>query len=460
MAAAIAIAADIFIVCVTFLAAGSLIYSGPIYVAFVLHPVAFSFSLLVFIGGLTSLGLYRTISYTNSRRHFAIAARAYVLTMAVVFCIALLFRNAEHQRDFLFAFFLILPCFYAMTWSLLRQLKSRLQGQRFGRWNTLVVGFDKSTDAVLRRLRTVPELGYDIVKVVQAPATSSSILHVERSDVENAISEQDIEMIVLSSSHLNGSFVHLEDLCQKHSVRMSVISDESDYLFTRTNIYDLAGIPIFSLERRRVEFVKRVVKRGFDVVASALLLILLSPVFLIVGIATKIESRGPVFFRQRRALSDNEEPFEFYKFRSMVREADEIKESLVDLNESDGALFKIRNDPRLTKVGKFIRRHSIDELPQLFNVLKGEMSLVGPRPLPVDDFNLLQSRDHLGGYFRHRSKAKPGMTGLWQVSGRSDLGFREMVLLDLYYIEHQTILFDVEILFQTIPVVLFGKGAS
>jgi lipopolysaccharide/colanic/teichoic acid biosynthesis glycosyltransferase len=119
----------------------------------------------------------------------------------------------------------------------------------------------------------------------------------------------------------------------------------------------------------------------------------------------------------------------------------------------------MRDDPRITKVGRFIRRFSIDELPQLFNVFWGNMSLVGPRPLPIADFTRLKEEDSLGGYFRQRATAKPGMTGLWQVSGRSELGFREMVLLDLYYIENQSILFDIEILAQTIPVVLFGKGA-
>jgi lipopolysaccharide/colanic/teichoic acid biosynthesis glycosyltransferase len=119
----------------------------------------------------------------------------------------------------------------------------------------------------------------------------------------------------------------------------------------------------------------------------------------------------------------------------------------------------MKNDPRLTRVGRFIRKYSIDELPQLLNVIRGEMSLVGPRPLPVRDFERMHEDDHMGGYYRQRSLTKPGMTGLWQISGRSDIGFREMVLLDLYYIEHQTLLFDLEILAQTVPVVLFGRGA-
>jgi len=122
-------------------------------------------------------------------------------------------------------------------------------------------------------------------------------------------------------------------------------------------------------------------------------------------------------------------------------------------------LFKIRDDPRRTAVGKFLRRHSLDELPQLINVLKGEMSIVGPRPLPIEDYAHLSKEENLGGYYVHRAEGKPGITGLWQISGRSDLGFKEMVLLDLYYLENQSFLFDLEIIFATIPVVLFGRGA-
>ena len=425
---------------------------------FLSHSQLLVFSLAVFLGFFTSQGLYRSISYIPRQRQFRIATSASMYGIAIILCTLFLFQNRFYTREFLVLFFLLLPLFYFVVWSALRRLGDWLRELRFGRWNTLVVGFDSTVDTLLDRLKTFPELGYEVVRVVRS-ATENGVLHLERSEVEKAIKEKQIELIVLSSAHVNGSFDHLEDLCRQHRVRMRVVSHESDYLFTQTKIHDIAGIPLFSPVHQRLDLVKKIVKRAFDIVGASLLLLFTSPLFLLVAAATKIESHGPVLFRQKRCLSDNDQPFEFYKFRSMHHEADELKESLIHHNESDGALFKIKNDPRLTKVGRIIRRFSIDELPQLINVLKGEMSLVGPRPLPVEDFKRLHEADHLGGYFRHRANAKPGMTGLWQVSGRSHLGFPEMVLLDLYYIERQTLLFDVEILAQTIPVVLLGKGA-
>ncbi len=460
LAAIVAISSDTLIVAASFCLASIVVYPSLLLVDLLRshsHLLFYTISLIVI--AFTALGHYRIISHIPRKRHFLVAIRAYLYSTSIILCTLFLFQNSFYTREFLAVFFGVLPCIYVIVWSVLRFLRSRLWRLRLGRWNTLIVGFDKSADRMLSRMSAFPELGYDVVRVMKSPGSADGFVHVNQEDVESSITTEQIEHIVLSSSHLNGSFDTLEDLCRRHNVRMSLVSNESDDLFNRTNIYDLAGIPVFSPHRRQVDTAKRVVKRAFDFLAASILLCILSPVFFVIAIATKIESRGPVFFKQRRALSDQDTPFEFYKFRSMHHTADEAKESLIDLNESNGALFKIKNDPRLTKVGRFIRRHSLDELPQLFNVVKGEMSLVGPRPLPVKDFKLLDERDHLGGYFRNRSRARPGMTGLWQVSGRSDLGFREMVLLDLYYVEHQTLLFDIEILVQTIPVVLFGKGA-
>jgi lipopolysaccharide/colanic/teichoic acid biosynthesis glycosyltransferase len=204
----------------------------------------------------------------------------------------------------------------------------------------------------------------------------------------------------------------------------------------------------------------KTVKRVFDVVVSLFLIVVFLPVFVVVAIAIKLGSKGgAVIFKQKRALARGAKEFDFYKFRSMDENADAMKDRLFQQNESNGALFKIKNDPRVTKVGKFIRKWSIDELPQLFNVLKGDMSLVGPRPLPIADFDKLSFDNYIQRYYSLRANAKPGVTGLWQVSGRSRLSFEQMVLLDLYYVENQSFLFDLEILLKTIPAVIGGSGA-
>jgi exopolysaccharide biosynthesis polyprenyl glycosylphosphotransferase len=193
-----------------------------------------------------------------------------------------------------------------------------------------------------------------------------------------------------------------------------------------------------------------IAKRIMDICGALIGLICLSWLFLIVAVLIKFEDpKGPVFFKQVRVGKDGKE-FYMYKFRSMVTNAEELLESLLPLNETTGAMFKMKNDPRVTKIGRFIRKTSIDELPQLWNVLKGEMSLVGPRPpLPREVAQYTE-------YDKQRLLVTPGCTGLWQVSGRSNVGFKEMVELDLQYIRKRSIFFDLKIIFKTI-LVLFGS---
>jgi exopolysaccharide biosynthesis polyprenyl glycosylphosphotransferase len=459
-AAVSAMLIDTVILTTTFLAASAALYpASRIVDVLVLDAKLFAFLIAVFLISFTAVGIYRTVSYTPLKDHYLAATKAYIYSAAIVLSTLFLFSKSFYPRNFLAAFFLLLPVTYVAVWFATRRLFRWLRQAGYGRWNTIVLGHSKNINKLLERFREFPDLGYDTVKVMTVNNAADHKLHVNGPEVEKEIVSRNAEFMVLSSSDINGSYDDLERLCAKHYVRMRVVSPETDLLFKQVRIHDIAGLPLFSPNRQRIDGSKRIAKRLFDIVGSTLLLVVLSPVFLAVAIATKLESKGPVFFKQRRSLSDRDKPFMFYKFRSMHHEADEKKETLFNQNESTGALFKMKNDPRLTLVGKYIRRYSIDELPQLFNVLKGEMSLVGPRPLPVGDFKRLTEHNNVGGYFRARSKAKPGMTGLWQVSGRSHLGFQEMVMLDLYYIENQSLLFDVEILAQTVPVVLFGKGA-
>jgi exopolysaccharide biosynthesis polyprenyl glycosylphosphotransferase len=415
----------------------------------------------VFLSFFTSLGVYRTTAQSSFYRQAYLAGKGFVFSIALILTVLFLVYGSGVSRLLLLAFFGSYPFLYLSAWYGARVILRSLRRLGFGRWNTLAIGSNPYLGSLLRRLERFPDLGYDVVSVITTPFSENGdkSLHVERSTVERVVEDKNIELITISTAQLNGSYEVLESLCVRERIGMRVISPEADFLFSKAGLHDIAGISIYTPSRHRVDLAKRVIKRLFDIVISSICILLLSPIFISVAIATKLESRGPVFFRQKRSLADNDEPFDFFKFRSMYHGADAEKEKLFHHNEASGALFKMRDDPRITKVGKVIRRYSIDELPQLFNVLLGDMSLVGPRPLPVSDYRRMKEEDSLGGYFRQRTLSKPGMTGLWQISGRSDIGFREMVLLDLYYIENQSILYDLEILAQTVPVVLFGKGA-
>jgi len=196
-----------------------------------------------------------------------------------------------------------------------------------------------------------------------------------------------------------------------------------------------------------------VLKRTLDIVGSLIGIILLSIVFILVALAIKLEDpKGPVFFSQAR-IGKKGKVFKMYKFRSMVTDAEIKLKELLELNETSGAMFKMKNDPRVTKIGKLIRKTSIDELPQLFNVLKGEMSLVGPRP------PLPREVAEYTNYDKQRLIVTPGCTGIWQVSGRSNIGFKEMVELDLYYIKNQSTFMDIKIIFKTVLVLFGSKNA-
>jgi len=211
-------------------------------------------------------------------------------------------------------------------------------------------------------------------------------------------------------------------------------------------------VPLFELKPPVFEGVDYVLKRSFDFVASSALLVLLSPVLIGSAALVKLSSRGPVLYRCLRPGVGGQ-PFECLKFRTMVSNADQLQAELEEANEATGALFKIKDDPRMTSVGRFLRRFSLDELPQLLNVVRGDMSLVGPRPLPARDFERLEE------WHKKRYLVLPGVTGLWQVSGRADLDFDDMVRLDFLYLERWSVFLDITVLLKTIPAILRGRGA-
>jgi exopolysaccharide biosynthesis polyprenyl glycosylphosphotransferase len=234
-------------------------------------------------------------------------------------------------------------------------------------------------------------------------------------------------------------------------VDLVVAPQLTDIAGPRVHIRPVEGLPLLYVEEPKLAGVSWLVKNVMDRFLAAVGLLISSPVFLMIAISIKISDNGPIFFRQRRTGREGK-IFSVWKFRTMYVDAEERKAKLDQLNESDGMLFKMKRDPRVFRVGQWLRSSSLDELPQLLNVLFGDMSLVGPRPLPAEDGDFL-------GDVRRRLLVRPGMTGLWQVSGRSDLSWDDAVRLDLYYVDNWSLAFDLTILWRTVGVVLRSKGA-
>jgi len=261
------------------------------------------------------------------------------------------------------------------------------------------------------------------------------------------------ELIVTDSDFSDRELVEIVEQAHRRGVKVRVVPRATELLIERRGEWVPGqGVPLFELRPPVFVGADWVVKRGFDIAMSAAVAILGLPFWLLIALAIKLDSPGPVLFRDRR-VGLNEQEFRMFKFRTMYADAEARKPELEAANEAEGALFKIRDDPRVTRVGRLLRRYSIDEVPQVLNVLRGEMSLVGPRPLPLRDFERLEA------WHRKRYHVLPGMTGLWQIAGRSSLGFDDLVRLDFYYLEHWSIWLDVSILLKTIPAVLVRRGA-
>jgi exopolysaccharide biosynthesis polyprenyl glycosylphosphotransferase len=242
-------------------------------------------------------------------------------------------------------------------------------------------------------------------------------------------------------------------LCEELGVICRIPSDWFEFQAAKTSAFDLDGTPVLTIytgSHLQVEYLW--LKRSIDLILSVAGIFVFSPIILAIALMVKYTTKGPVFFKQTR-VGYNKRRFNMLKFRTMVTNAEELQKDLEHLNEADGAAFKIDNDPRITPLGKFLRKTSLDELPQMFNILKGEMSLVGPRPLPLRDVDEIDKR-----WQKRRFSMRPGITCLWQVSGRNNLMFHEWMKLDLEYIDSWSISLDFRILLQTIPAVIKATG--
>jgi exopolysaccharide biosynthesis polyprenyl glycosylphosphotransferase len=328
------------------------------------------------------------------------------------------------------------------------------------RQRTLIVGSGLVADRLADRLARHTEFGLQAIGLVDDDvhtlASSKTLPTLGTLDeLGDVLVDRKVDRVIIAFSRASHQqLLSCIRSCRDKRVAVDIVPRLFELLDGAQALTQIGGLPVFSIGAPPLTRTSRLAKRLLDVVVASGVLIVLSPLLLATAIAIKVDSRGPVFFRQVRA-GRGDTRFRLIKFRSMYKDADERKRAFEDQNESDdGVMFKIRRDPRITKVGGFLRRSSLDEIPQLINVLKGEMSLVGPRPLILSE-----AAEAAKSWHARRLDLRPGITGLWQVSGRSDLPFQEMVRFDYQYVSGWSLARDVEILLATIPVVLSGRGA-
>jgi exopolysaccharide biosynthesis polyprenyl glycosylphosphotransferase len=406
---------------------------------------------------ITVLMFARVDLYADRPRRPGLSRIATALFQVTV--IALVFALASGQHFSSYYIFYGSLFFGVVYIAGLRELHLRATGwvlaQAGYQRRALLVGSGKHIEAVAyaleRRSRTrVDVAGY--ISLTPRPQNGLRSLGL-MDDLPDVLAREQIQEVIIADPDFPQEHaVELVDLCHQRGVTVQVAPSTMEILIDRAEFVPGQVVPLFKLRPPVFEGIDYALKRTFDLVVASLALFFLSPVLLATAIAVRLSSRGPIIYRSERPGMAGR-PFRCFKFRTMREHADQIQQDLEPLNEKSGALFKIREDPRLTGAGRFLRRYSLDELPQLVNVIRGEMSLVGPRPLPMRDFNRLEE------WHKKRYLVLPGITGLWQVSGRSELDFDDLVRLDFLYLERWSIMLDLSILLKTIPAVLSRRGA-
>jgi len=340
-----------------------------------------------------------------------------------------------------------------------RRLFTRLRTNgRMTRY-VVVAGANPEGQEIAAMLQSTKWLGYTVVGFVDDSETAARepvpglALLGRVSDLPAILSRYPSASVIVASTGVDSSVTNrmARDLLDR-GIHVELSSTLRDISSQRLTVRPLGRFPVVYVEPVTRDGWRAGAKRAFDIAIAAVALVLTSPLVLVAAIAIKLDSKGPVLFRQVR-VGRNSEPFGVLKLRTMVTNAEALLPDLIDLNEADGPLFKMANDPRITRIGRILRATSIDELPQLWNVLRGEMSLVGPRPA------LPHETEEWDALLVQRLRVKPGITGMWQVSGRSDTSFEDYTRLDLYYVDNWTLTTDLAILAKTVPVVLMRQGA-
>jgi len=419
------------------------------------YAVTLATAVPVWIGIFASYGLYTVHRHATSEEFRRILSAVSVGVMLVV---AVSFWSKESfSRSFV-----------ALTWLMALTLicLTRLAWHRFIRrahavgeltLRTVIVGTNDEAERLAEQMSPSAN-GFDLLGHVETMTSRPGLDAVpvigDLSEIEEVVRATRADCVFVASSAVRVEDMRrITKLARQYGVEVRVSANLPELSSSRLSVQTFAGLMTLSVQPVRLSRPKAVVKRAFDLMLAGVAILITSPAWLAAAVAVKASSRGPVFFKQTRAGRGGR-PFTVYKFRTMVNGAEEALAELRSLNEASGPLFKIRDDPRVTGVGRFLRRWSLDELPQLWNVVKGDMSLVGPRPPLPEEVEAYEHDWHFD-----RLDVPPGITGLWQVSGRSNLSFDDYMRLDLSYVENWSIGFDLFILAKTVPALLSRKGA-
>lgn len=433
-----------------------------------LRPVVFSLPFNSFIRSLLLIavlwmlifvisGLYQIRSARKLAREIRIIFLACSTGLALVAIIIFFRRDLFDSRFIVLSGWVLSFIYLALAHAFVRWLQRRLFVFGIGVHKVILVGNSKTTDNLMEEFSSNRKAGFEVVKRVRDFSLETA------QEVAEFIKGREIDEIIQSDPNLSkAETLRLYDFTNESHITFKYVADLLEVKVLRTEVAEIIGIPIVEVKRTTLDGWGRVFKRIFDVIVSGILIIILSPVILLTILAITLDSRGPIFFSRRDdgqpvyRVGEGGTKFRYFKFRSMIPNSDSMRyNELANLNlRTEGPLVKIKDDPRVTRVGRFIRRWSVDELPELFLVFIGHMSLVGPRPHLPEEVAKYES------YHRKTLTIKPGITGLAQVSGRSDLLFEEEAKLDIYYIENWSLLLDIQILFKTPFAVLKHRDAE
>lgn len=396
-------------------------------------------------------GLYQIKNTRQIAQEFSKIFSSTLISLAVVSIIIFMLRDLFDSRFIVLNAFAFIFVFVSLGHVFVRWLQKYLLRFDIGLKSVILVGNSKTTENLVSEFSTNSKLGFKLIKRVKDFSIETSL------ELKEFISENRVDEIIQSDPNLSKSEnLRLFDFVNDNHIKYKYVADLLEVKVLRTEVSEIAGIPIVEVKRTTLDGWGKIFKRMFDIFVSLILITIFSPVIILTMIAIRLDSKGPIFFTRKddgnyvTRVGEGGIPFKYFKFRSMIPNSDSLRYTeLADRNmRSDGPMVKIKDDPRLTRVGKVIRRWSVDELPELFLVLIGRMSLVGPRP------HLPEEVAKYENYQRKSLTIRPGITGLAQVSGRSDLSFEEEVKLDVYYIENWTMMLDISILFRT-PLAVF-----